>query len=524
MINKSSKSLKKILAERNNDYTFVENKYSNSAGTSLLLDPFTYPLSMSSPSLSATVLIPAWNARDTILACLSAIEQSSFNLKYKDKLQVVIVDDGSTDDTWDIIKKSHFSLQVTAVRQDHKGVAQAKNTGISVAEGDIIISCDADMILGYFTIEHFMSRHQKLNNALLIGFRSEIAKDNPLVNPELIKKNNGLITTFIKDERIIFSVPGWPSNMCLVSNHFKNLGNARSLWMPDDDAWLLPDLGFGVLVSLPKSIYLSVGGYDEQFKGWGSEDGYLAAKVIGDGHHMIPVYAASGFHISHQPRSKNRQSEYLENRKLFFHLIQTSNVGEYYNWIREARNRITETFILNPVGSSNKTNDKFSSKINSEFDLNFIEGLLAIGDYEKVLKNLEKQSVRVNEEQKLLMLGKAYLGMSQYEKAISIFNEISSSDNFESEKVIQLAISLAANDQFILAKSTLKKLTEKNPKKSNLDYWYYGSVRKHIDQGKKYFKQEFYKVALRCFEAALILDSKNPIALKYRKETMAKIW
>lgn len=90
---------------------------------SKLLDPFANIVSEYVRELpTVSVIIPAWNAEDTILPCLSAIEKGSYNIKYQDKLQVVVVDDGSTDRTWEIIKNLELQLNITAVRITHLNI------------------------------------------------------------------------------------------------------------------------------------------------------------------------------------------------------------------------------------------------------------------------------------------------------------------------------------------------------------------------------------------------------------------
>ena len=112
--------------------------------------------------LSASVVIPAWNAGDTLEQCLIAIEQSTFNRKYQQQLEVVVVDDGSTDCTWKLLEQLRLNVRLKAVRQAQHSRSHTQNTGIAVAEGDVIICFDANMILMPFSIEEMVRRHQVL--------------------------------------------------------------------------------------------------------------------------------------------------------------------------------------------------------------------------------------------------------------------------------------------------------------------------------------------------------------------------
>lgn len=514
------------LNKRSNDYTPLEEKYAGVTNTSLFLNPFAPPPKIESKKpLTVSVVIPSWNARESILSCLASIEQSSFNIYHQNRIQVILVDDGSTDGTWEIIKKSRFSLNLTVIRQDHYGQAQALNTGISIAEGDIIISCDADMVLCYHTIEHFVTRHQLLPNVFLIGFRSHISKNDPQIDTQYIRRHRSPKGTyFTGDERIVFPVPGWPNNMCLTSEHLKLLGNAKSLWMPDDDTWYLPDFVFGALFSLPRSIYVRVGGYDERFHGWGCTDSFLAAKAIAAGQFIIPIYAASGFHIDHSPRSgSNQQLEYKRNRARFLRFLKTSQVGNYPNWLASAKNRIIELLSFQPTRKYPKSKKKDLSKLINGDKLSIVDCLLATGEFSRALAVLKNFRGRDKNKEWAMRLGKAFLGISRYQEAIDIQRQAIASSNFSPEPIIQLAVTLAASGQYQSAHTTLKGLSKTHPRTPELSYWYYCSAQKHIKQGVSYFNQEFYFLALRCFEAALIVEPKNKTALKYRNQCLERL-
>ncbi len=506
------KTISQFLDEKSNDYSAIERKYYNLTNASLCLNLNNPPPIIDHlKPLSATVVIPAWNASSTILSCLTAIEQSSFNIKHQDRLQVVIVDDGSTDKTWEIVKSTPLALNLTIVKQQNLGQAKALNTGISIAEGDIIISCDADMILNYYAIEHFVTRHQLLPNVLLVGFRTDTTKDDLRVDPSYIRKYGSHVDSyFIGDERIVFSTPGWPNNMSLASGHYKHLGNAKGLWMPGDDAcvdpWRLSDLVFGALFSLSKDVYLRIGGYDERLHGWGCTDSLLAAKAISSNQYVIPIYSVSGLHISHPFRTKDKQLEYSENRKKFFEIIQSENIDGHPDWITHAKDRIIESFTQNPVSNSSNSVSPKEAPSTNQWD-----NLLAIGEYSEVCEFLTKIKSTDNNNDLDLKLGKALIGMNQYEQAVDILDKLPI-------PTIELVIAKAANGQFTQAHQSLVKFSQVHPEDPSLSYWYKQSIQKHLLQGSKYFDQGFTVIAKRCFEAALIADPNDKLALKYRNQ------
>lgn len=528
MSHNTSLTIKESLVEKSNDFTFLEKKYKDKTGINLF-DPFAPPASITSKTLlTVSIIIPAWNAKGTILACLSAIEKSSFNLQYQDHLQVIVIDDGSNDGTWEIIKKSQFLLNLTGVKIQHSSRAKACNTGVSVASGKLLLFCDADMILSYFTIEHLVSKHLLLPNAVLIGFRTNTNSIDPRVDTHNISKYGSPVGTYITgDERLSFPTVGWPSSMCLSSNHYKDLGYNRGLWMPDDklckDPWLLCDQVFGALFSLTKEVFIDIGGYDESFTGWGCEDSFLAAKAIANGQYVIPIYAASGLHISHLVRSGDKKwNEYKRNRKLFFELILKSRIENYSDWLNQAKNRIVKSFKQDALNKPRNPTLKNNISKNNELTLDGVDTLLAIGNYNQTFLVLSKKIEKIkNDPIWLSRLARTFSGMGCYQNAIDILENLKIND-LSLETTLDLAIAYASRGDYISAHSTLKKLSEINPLVPGLLYWYQTSTESHIRQGRKFLEQGFYEVASRCFDAALIIEPKNKIVQKYRNQCIKK--
>jgi Glycosyl transferase family 2 len=91
-----------------------------------------------SPRVS--VVMPAYQAERTIGAAVSSVLWQSHR-----ELELVVVDDGSTDATG-TIAAAHAG-RVKIVRQENAGVAAARNRGIAEASGDLIAFCDADDLL-----------------------------------------------------------------------------------------------------------------------------------------------------------------------------------------------------------------------------------------------------------------------------------------------------------------------------------------------------------------------------------------
>jgi glycosyltransferase involved in cell wall biosynthesis len=86
---------------------------------------------------TVSVIIPTWNrAREVCAAIDSALAQTAR------PLEIIVVDDGSTDDTAGVLARYGDAIRV--VRQHNQGVAAARNAGIAAARGELLAFLDSD--------------------------------------------------------------------------------------------------------------------------------------------------------------------------------------------------------------------------------------------------------------------------------------------------------------------------------------------------------------------------------------------
>lgn len=101
---------------------------------------------------AVTVIVPAYNEGEVIEKTVESILSSSYQ-----NLDVVIVDDGSTDATHQIARKVAKSrANVSAFHQENGGKAKALNNGLTHARGDIVVCVDADTLFAPKTIWHLV--------------------------------------------------------------------------------------------------------------------------------------------------------------------------------------------------------------------------------------------------------------------------------------------------------------------------------------------------------------------------------
>lgn len=93
---------------------------------------------MSGGSVLLSVVIPAYNRAGTITAAI----QSALQQDYR-PLEVIVVDDGSRDDTIDRLKEFEGAIRIIQ-HQSNMGASAARNTGIEAAKGEYVAFLDSD--------------------------------------------------------------------------------------------------------------------------------------------------------------------------------------------------------------------------------------------------------------------------------------------------------------------------------------------------------------------------------------------
>lgn len=108
---------------------------------------------MSGHRIKISVIIPAYNSEKWIGRCLRSVLAQSYG-----NLEILVVDDGSVDKTsWIARSIAGKDERVKCLRQENRGVASARNRGLSHASGDIITFVDADDYIEPHMYERMLS-------------------------------------------------------------------------------------------------------------------------------------------------------------------------------------------------------------------------------------------------------------------------------------------------------------------------------------------------------------------------------
>ncbi len=123
----------------------------------------------------ASIVIPTFNRKDllkTCLECLSAQEHP------KERFEVIVVDDGSTDGTGEMIESQQFDCQLNYISyENNKGLSTAKNIGIDNAKGEIVIFLDSDAFAPPWYVSEHVKSHQKGDKLIVDGPAINITRE-----------------------------------------------------------------------------------------------------------------------------------------------------------------------------------------------------------------------------------------------------------------------------------------------------------------------------------------------------------
>ena len=87
-----------------------------------------------------SIVIPVYNAGNRLRRCLDSIRGQTY-----EQLQVILIDDGSQDDSLAICHQyAEIDNRILVLSHENHGVSFTRNCGIDAADGDYLMFCDAD--------------------------------------------------------------------------------------------------------------------------------------------------------------------------------------------------------------------------------------------------------------------------------------------------------------------------------------------------------------------------------------------
>lgn len=124
---------------------------------------------MSKPFIS--VVIPVFNGEKFIIECLNSLRNQTYS-----KFEIVVIDDGSSDNSVPVIQEKGEELNIKIIRQNNRGIPSAIKRGIQNAQSNFIVLMDQDDIATPNRIEETAKAF--LNGAEIIMSAYEIVDEN----------------------------------------------------------------------------------------------------------------------------------------------------------------------------------------------------------------------------------------------------------------------------------------------------------------------------------------------------------
>ena len=112
-----------------------------------------------------SILVPVYNASQYLRECVASLTGQTYT-----DLQIVLINDGSTDDSWDILKDlAQQDKRLEVYSQPNSGVAATRNRLLEKANGDFVLFVDSDDWIELDTIETLVEEQLPDANLQVIG-------------------------------------------------------------------------------------------------------------------------------------------------------------------------------------------------------------------------------------------------------------------------------------------------------------------------------------------------------------------
>lgn len=188
--------------------------------------------------MKTSIVIPVYNVRDYLSECVASV------LKLRSEIEVLLIDDGSTDGSGALCDElAAKDVRIRVIHQENGGLSAARNTGIRNSTGDYILFLDSDDFLDPDATEELLSCQSSGVDVLMGLYRNYYTEQNhyePENSPAFLKMS-GLVPI----EQFLRSVPGDGQTCYMVAVRFvvkrRLLLERDLLFMPgifhEDEEW-----------------------------------------------------------------------------------------------------------------------------------------------------------------------------------------------------------------------------------------------------------------------------------------------
>ncbi len=232
--------------------------------------------------VDSSVIIPVYNQSESLKIILNFFQYQSYP---SEKYEIIIVDDGSTDDLENKINDEYWpklECKVTYIRHEkNRGRAYSRNQGAKIAQGKCLIFCDSDRFPSRDFVKFHTERIINSKDITIVGCPWDyFGSLNNICNFKNI--NWDAITKYSRKTQYYKKI----TKICFENG----LCESRI-------AWCLFLVGNS---SLRASDFFRVGGFDSNFTDWGFEHFDIAIRLQNNGIKFSNCKDIGNYHIPHR--------------------------------------------------------------------------------------------------------------------------------------------------------------------------------------------------------------------------------
>lgn len=252
----------------------------------------------------ASVIIPTYNRAIELRLTLDALVKQKTCYKF----EVIIADDGSSDDTKMVVGEYANKLDLKYCFQEDKGYrcTLARNMGIRNASGEICIFIDCGVLLIEYALQMHIDCHKrnKNMNCLVLGYTYG---NYPLTDFE-----TGLIRDLVAQADI-------ETTIRTIDQNGMEDSRERMYRMYGDELYEWPApwaVVYGCNLSISRKFVHEIGMFDENFTSWGADDNEFGLRAFLNGAKVILERGAASVYYPHATANKMKSDPKEFKRKL----------------------------------------------------------------------------------------------------------------------------------------------------------------------------------------------------------------
>jgi glycosyltransferase involved in cell wall biosynthesis len=214
------------------------------------------------PAPLVSVVIPTYNRLERLRHLLEALAAQSYPA---DRFEVVVVSDGSTDGT-DEYLRAEPARPVTFATQPNAGPAAARNLGVELASGALIVFIDDDVVPAPQLVAEHVASHETGEEPLVV------------IGPMLSPPDHTMSAWIAWEQEMLYK-----QYAAMIEGRYP--ATARQFYTGNS--------------SIARAGFLETGGFDTRFRR--AEDLELAGRLEDAGYHFAYNHRAAGYHYADRP-------------------------------------------------------------------------------------------------------------------------------------------------------------------------------------------------------------------------------